>query len=192
VLTGKHTSAACTGCHINGVFKGTPTTCFACHANNDRHGGKYGTNCAGCHSTAAWKPATFDHAISAFPLTGAHVNVVCTQCHINGVFSGTPKSCNACHSGADDPHAGKAGTNCQSCHTTTAWRPATLTHAFPLTHGNNPITACVTCHPSTTSAYTCFSCHEHTITNMAEKHREERDYSPTTCANCHANGRNND
>ncbi|MBI5944761.1 MAG: hypothetical protein HY864_10370 [Chloroflexi bacterium] len=187
-LTGKHTTVLCAACHKDMKFKGTPTTCFACHAANDRHGGKYGTNCETCHTTTAWKPATFNHNLSAFPLTGAHINTACSACHINGVFIGTPKDCNSCHKGKD-PHAGKAGTNCATCHTTTAWKPATFKHTFPLTHGKNPIATCVTCHPSTTSAYTCFSCHEHTATNMAEKHKEVKNYSTTTCANCHADGK---
>ncbi len=187
-LTGAHTTVACASCHKDLKFKGTPTTCYACHAANDHHGGKYGTNCAACHTTTAWKPATFDHNLSAFPLTGAHVNVSCTDCHANGIFVGAPKDCYSCHK-TKDPHAGKAGTNCATCHTTTAWKPSTFKHTFPLTHGNNLIVACVTCHPSATSAYTCFSCHEHTVTNMADKHKEVRDYSQTTCAECHPNGR---
>ncbi|MBI5962222.1 MAG: hypothetical protein HY863_02005, partial [Chloroflexi bacterium] len=187
-LTGKHTTVACAGCHKDMKFKGTPTTCFACHAANDKHGGRYGTNCAACHSTSGWKPATFDHNLSSFPLTGAHINTACTACHINGVFLGTPKECVACHA-AKDVHAGKAGTNCAACHTTTAWKPSTFKHTFPLTHGKNPITACITCHPSTTSAYTCFGCHEHTVTNMADKHKQVKNYSPTACATCHPDGK---
>jgi hypothetical protein len=187
-LTGKHTTVLCAQCHKDMKFKGTPTTCYACHAANDHHGGKYGTNCAACHSTSGWKPASFDHNLSAFPLTGAHVSTACTGCHINGVFAGTPKDCNSCHKGKD-PHAGKAGTNCAACHTTTAWKPAAFTHVFPLTHGKNPIVACVTCHPSSTSSYTCFSCHAHTAANMAEKHKQVSGYSQTTCAKCHANGK---
>ena len=186
-LTGKHTTVACGQCHTDLKFKGTPTLCYTCHVANDRHGGKYGTNCSACHSTTAWKPATFDHNLSAFPLTGAHVSVACTSCHANGVFVGTPKDCYSCHK-AKDPHVNKAGTDCATCHTTTAWKPSTFKHTFPLTHGNNPIVACATCHPSSTSAYTCFSCHEHTITNIADKHKEVRDYSQATCAQCHANG----
>ena len=187
-LTGAHTTVLCASCHADLKFKGTPTTCYACHAANDHHGGKYGTNCAACHSTTAWKPATFNHNLSAFPLTGAHINVVCANCHINSVFVGTPKDCYSCHK-TKDVHVGKAGTNCATCHTTTAWKPSTFKHTFPLTHGLNPIVACVTCHPSTTSAYTCFSCHEHTISNMASKHIDVRNYSSTTCADCHATGR---
>ncbi len=186
-LTGKHTTVACGSCHKDMKFKGTPTTCFACHAANDHHGGKYGTNCAACHSTAGWKPATFDHNLSSFPLTGAHVSTACTKCHINGVFTGTPKECVACHS-SKDVHAGKAGTNCATCHTTTAWKPSTLSHTFPLRHGNGTAASCATCHPSSLNAYTCYGCHEHTPTNIASEHKDVRNFSQD-CVQCHADGR---
>ena len=45
-LTGAHGTVACTSCHGGGVFKGTPTSCVACHAANDVHKGSNGTNCA--------------------------------------------------------------------------------------------------------------------------------------------------
>ncbi|MBP6211038.1 MAG: hypothetical protein KA473_16520, partial [Anaerolineales bacterium] len=186
-LTGAHTSVACATCHTDMKFKGTPVMCFACHADNDRHAGKYGTNCGACHSSTAWKPATFNHNLSAFPLTGAHVNTPCTSCHINSNFVGTPKDCYSCHK-AKDPHAGKAGTNCATCHTTSAWKPSTLKHTFPLTHGKNSAVACATCHPSTTSSYTCFGCHEHTLSNTAADHDEVNNYSPNACADCHPSG----
>ncbi len=187
-LTGKHTSAACAKCHVNNVFKGTPTNCFACHAQDDNHNGTFGQNCAACHSTSGWKPSTFDHSKSAFPLTGKHTSTTCTKCHVNNVFKGTPTNCYACHA-SNDRHGGKYGTNCAACHSTSAWRPATFDHTFPLDHGESGTVACATCHPGgNTSSYTCFGCHEHTSTNMADKHKEERDYAPNKCADCHPDG----
>ncbi len=187
-LTGKHTSAACAKCHVNNVFKGTPTNCFACHAQDDNHNGTFGQNCAACHSTSGWKPSTFDHSKSAFPLTGKHTSTTCTKCHVNNVFKGTPTNCYACHA-SNDRHGGKYGTNCAACHSTAAWRPATFDHTFPLDHGESGTVACATCHPGgNTSSYTCFGCHEHTSTNMADKHKEERDYAPNKCADCHPDG----
>jgi hypothetical protein len=168
-LTGKHLSIACTKCHADLKFKGTPTVCYSCHAANDHHGGKYGTNCGACHSTSAWKPATFDHNLSKFPLTGAHVNVACAACHSNGVFAGTPTNCSACH---NDPtfHAGAFGLNCVSCHTTSAWRPAKFTLSHPKPSGgdggsgiNHGRTTCRTCHPSTVHQYTCVACHKNGV-----------------------------
>ncbi|MEW5829004.1 MAG: hypothetical protein AB1846_08965 [Chloroflexota bacterium] len=185
-LTGAHISLPCAECHTDLKFKGTPTLCYACHADNDRHGGKYGTNCGVCHSTTAWKPATFDHNLSAFPLTGAHVSVACEQCHANGVFDGTPTACSACHA---DPafHLGLFGTDCASCHTTTAWRPASFTgpHTFPTNHGD--ANACRDCHPSTLSSWTCYTCHDQS--EVANKHREEGIDDFSDCLSCHPTGR---
>ncbi|MBL0060766.1 MAG: hypothetical protein IPP40_04570 [bacterium] len=64
------------------------------------------TNCTQCHTTSNWD-ATFDHQATAFPLTGQHVQTACQQCHIGGVFEGTPNQCIDCHladyNGTTDP-----------------------------------------------------------------------------------------
>ena len=74
-LTGAHRSVTCQQCHGGGQYKGTPTTCAACHAKPASHGSAYGSSCASCHTTTAWLPATFNHAKTSFPLTGAHQSV---------------------------------------------------------------------------------------------------------------------
>ncbi len=164
-LTGAHTQIACRNCHQSLAFRGTPTECIACHQADEPHQGRFGTNCALCHSTAAWKPATFDHNLSGFPLTGAHARLSCESCHRGGNFSGLPTSCSGCH-GDPSFHAGAFGTNCASCHSTNAWRPArfNLPHPEPrvdehgsgIHHGG---ATCRTCHPSTVYTYTCTACH---------------------------------
>ncbi|MBI3739561.1 MAG: hypothetical protein HY258_10990 [Chloroflexi bacterium] len=162
-LTGAHVTVNCKGCHADLKFKGTPTLCYSCHAANDRHGGRFGTNCSLCHSTSAWKPATFDHSLAAFKLTGAHVTVACEKCHVNGVFKGTPMDCYSCHA-KNDRHGGKFGTNCGLCHSTTAWKPATFDHSksnFPLT-GAHLTVNCSACHPNgryTGTPTACSACH---------------------------------
>ncbi len=154
----------CTQCHVNQVFKGTPTECFACHEKDDRHNGQFGTDCAVCHTPVAWDQVTFDHAQTAFPLTGQHQNVDCTQCHVNNTFKGTPTECVACHADPDF-HAGAFGTDCASCHTTSGWTPAQYRGSHPvITHEggsgiNHGHTTCRTCHPSTVYQYTCLACH---------------------------------
>ena len=50
-----------------------------------------------CHTTAAWRPANFDHQTTRFPLTGAHGRVDCAKCHVGGRTTGTPTDCNSCH-----------------------------------------------------------------------------------------------
>ena len=180
-LTGAHVTVNCTSCHINGVFKGAPQTCFACHANKDAHAGQFGTICAQCHTTSAWKPSTFDHNNAAFKLTGAHVSTACSSCHINGVFKGTPTTCGTCHA-KDDNHGGKFGTNCGACHSTSAWKPATFDHnltKFPLTgaHGSLP---CAQCHGSNIGPLptACSSCH-------ADPAYHAGMFSGQACSNCH-------
>ncbi|MCF6278332.1 MAG: hypothetical protein L3J16_06255, partial [Anaerolineales bacterium] len=204
-LEGKHQSVDCEACHINDVYQGTPQDCYSCHkqddehrgrygtdcsqchtaqgwepanvnhagftvgcatchAQDDAHNGQYGTDCSACHSTNAWKPASFDHSISGFPLTGAHVRADCTQCHTGNTFSGLSTACVACHA---DPafHSGALGTNCASCHNTSAWVPAgyNRSHPFIADEGGSGINhggaSCRTCHPSTVYNYTCLACH---------------------------------
>jgi hypothetical protein len=164
-LEGEHATTACEDCHKNNVFKGTPSDCYSCHAQQDEHNGQFGTDCSACHTPSDWDNATFDHSRSAFPLTGAHQQVDCEKCHVNAQFAGTPSACVNCHA---DPvfHVGAFGTDCASCHSTTAWSPAIFNQSHPepsVGEGGNGInhggTTCLTCHPTTVKEYTCLSCH---------------------------------
>jgi hypothetical protein len=184
-LTGAHASVACSDCHANHVFKGTPTSCYACHAKDDHHNGQFGTNCASCHVTDAWSHVTFDHSKSAFPLTGAHSGLACQRCHAN-VFTNTPTACNACHT---EPtfHAGLFLANCASCHGTSAWVPAKYNgpHTFPMGHGG--ANTCRKCHPSTLASYTCYTCHNQS--EMVKKHSGKNITNLNDCASCHPTGK---
>jgi hypothetical protein len=162
-LTGAHASVACTSCHFNNVFKGTPTDCYSCHAKNDAHKGQFGTDCSACHITIAWLPATFDHAKSPFPLTGAHAGLPCTSCHVNNVFKPLSTACAACH--ANPPfHAGLfTGLACSECHNTGAWSPAIFNLSHPggcdgncEHHGG---ASCRDCHTVNLMTATCTKCH---------------------------------
>jgi hypothetical protein len=39
----------------------------------------------------------FDHLTTGFELQGAHRDLSCEYCHMNGVFKGTPRTCQGCH-----------------------------------------------------------------------------------------------
>jgi hypothetical protein len=164
-LTGAHTSLACSQCHANAVFTNLPTDCYSCHAKDDAHNGQFGTDCGTCHSTNAWLPATFDHSLTKFPLTGAHTNLACSQCHTNAVFTNLSTDCASCH---PDPafHAGLfAGMSCDQCHNTTSWSPATFNLSHPNSCGedsciNHEGATCLDCHPSNLSTATCLKCHD--------------------------------
>jgi hypothetical protein len=200
-LTGKHSSVECKSCHVNNTFKGTARTCVSCHAEPVVHLGKFGNECAGCHSTATWKGgsltraglAHFDHNTTAFKLTGKHTSVECKSCHVNNTFKGTAQTCVSCHA---EPavHLGEFGTDCTGCHSTATWQGAVFAHKFPINHGNKKrASACVTCHTTPDyQVYTCYGCHEHERTKIARKHREVR-LRPGLllehCAKCHSDGK---
>jgi hypothetical protein len=201
-LTGAHVTVACTSCHIGGKYAGTPTTCVSCHlkdyngTTNPSHvSAGIPQTCDVCHSTAAWSPATFDHSKTGFPLTGAHVNVACTSCHIGGKYAGTPTDCYSCHTkdwqGTSNPSHAAAGfpTTCQTCHTTSSWAGATFDHwatKFPLT-GAHLTVACSTCHVNNqfaTLSTTCVSCHLKEFNGTTNPNHVSGGF-PQTCETCH-------
>jgi hypothetical protein len=123
-LDGSHSSVSCQRCHkpvsadmgIEGVtFHALPRSCASCH--DDEHGGQFDesggkpTDCARCHRTQSWKPASYDHkAGSRYPLIGAHRQASCSRCHTTSkvlrgrarvVYRGTPHECSDCHIGRE-------------------------------------------------------------------------------------------
>jgi hypothetical protein len=119
-LSGLHSNVQCSACHTNGVYKGTPTNCYACHASKDNHNSQFGTDCGACHNPSGWGNVTFNHNNTSFPLVGHHTQLACASCHKNGVYKGTPNQCIACHADKDQ-HNGQNGTDCSICHTPTDW-----------------------------------------------------------------------
>lgn len=207
-LTGAHLTVACANCHTNGNYTTVPTDCYSCHkadftgTTNPGHvAAGFPTTCTTCHTTTSWAGATFNHNNTPFPLTGAHVNVACTKCHINNVFAGTPTDCYSCHkadfAGTTNPNHGSAGwpTTCTTCHTTTAWLPATLPSSyhtfFPLNHGNaNGI--CTNCHTNSSdySIFTCTNCHGgNNASKFSHPSVTGYVYNSVNCYACHKNGR---
>jgi predicted CXXCH cytochrome family protein len=201
----------CVQCHTSATtYNGSlPTACYGCHqadytgTTNPNHvSAGFPTTCDTCHSTTNWTSATFNHNNTTFPLTGAHTTVACALCHTNNNYSGTlPTDCYSCHTadytGTTNPNHTSAGwpTTCTTCHTTTAWMPATLPTSyhtfFPTTHGNAN-SVCTTCHANSND-YTVFSCTAtcHGSGNAANfKHPNVNGYTytPTSCYACHKSG----
>lgn len=207
-LTGAHKSLPCIRCHENG-YTGTPTGCFECHepdynATTDPNhiASQFSTDCASCHSTTAWEPATFDHNTTAFPLTGQHVTLNCLACH-ETTYAGTPSACYACHQtdyeSTTDPTHSAAGfpTDCESCHSTDGWSPSTWDHDalyFPIYSGAHQgrWTECIECHtiPSDFNSFDCTVCHAHNQTDMDAHHSaiEGYVYDSDFCYDCHPRG----
>jgi hypothetical protein len=189
-LRGRHADTDCGDCHADGIYRGTPQDCYACHRADDTHDGQYGRDCAACHTPDGWPEATFDHSQSAFPLRGRHAGAACQDCHTDGVFRGTPQECRACHA---DPtfHAGLLGQDCAGCHIAEGWTPARYdrSHTFPLSHGESGPSPCRTCHTNDLQTYGCYGCHEHDPAEIEHEHREEGIADFRDCVDCHPTGR---
>lgn len=202
-LTGNHIQAPCASCHINGVYAGTPGQCSSCHqgdfnaALNPNHAAAgFPTDCTVCHSTNAWRPSSFDHSKTQFPLTGAHAAVLCTQCHQNNRYQGTPTQCVSCHQTdynlvISPKHVlPDFSTECTACHTVTSWKPSSFSHSttrFPLT-GAHVTTACASCHMNgiyAGTAMTCVGCHQQQF-NTATNPNHLTSGFPTDCQACHS------
>ncbi len=184
-LAGKHKDAACTDCHINAhdlaSLQSAPQDCFSCHSKDDAHQARFGQDCGSCHSSEGWKPAKFDHNLAAFKLEGRHLEAKCDECHINGVYKGTPMDCYSCHA-RDDEHGGQFGTDCGACHNASGWDSVSVDHnqfAFKL-EGKHSEVNCKACHQTAAFKDTptdCYSCHQ--------KDDEHNGQFGTDCGACH-------
>ncbi len=179
---------------------------MACHqddfdrtTNPNHRAAGFPTTCENCHTTEQWPGATVDHNLTRFPLTGAHVGVQCTRCHVNGRFAGTPTDCFSCHQDDYDratPNHRASGfpTTCQNCHGTNQWAGATFNHPFPLS-GPHAGHACTSCHPNQGNfrIFQCTtSCHPRGETD--DIHEDDDDargyvYESNACLRCHPDGR---
>ena len=184
-LTNAHATVPCTQCHVNNNYnlQIAPTDCgnSGCHlptwqqTNNPVHstaGTAFGAaNCSQCHDTISWTDLTaFNHSVTGFTLTGAHLTTPCLQCHTNNNYTLqiAPTDCgnSSCHLtqwnstqtlGGNVPNHIAAGfpiSQCSTCHNTTSWSNATFDHSttgFPLTNSHQlapagKVTACAQCH----------------------------------------------
>jgi hypothetical protein len=212
-LTGAHVSASCTGCHVNNQYAGTPTDCFSCHESDfnsandpDHQANNFSHDCTECHNTSSWGDASFDHATTAFPLTGAHVTVSCIDCHSSG-YTSTPVQCLACHESdynnatSVDHLAAGFPVDCEACHNTTDWQQTTWDHDgqyFPINSGTHQgrWSLCADCHvtPSDYKTFECILCHAHDKSTTDGHHTDVNDYSyvSSECYRCHPTGRAED
>ncbi|MEP6793455.1 MAG: hypothetical protein ABJB16_03950, partial [Saprospiraceae bacterium] len=211
-LTGAHTTLECLKCHANG-FAGTPTECVACHSTdfqlttNPNHTDiGLATDCATCHTTTpGWAPAKFPNHNDFYVLAGAHSTIAnqCASCH-QGNYNNTPNTCAGCHlqdynQTTDPSHTAlQFSTDCATCHSESAWTPATFDHDnqyFPIYGGKHEGVwdKCVDCHtnPSNYSEYTCVTCHANPETDNHHSGVSGYSYNSAVCLACHPNGENN-
>jgi hypothetical protein len=196
------------------TFLGLDRSCVTCHF--DEHRGQLSRDCSTCHDTDAWKPVPrFDHDRAGYPLRGRHRDVPCARCHrivrdpaFSSEASPRPRSddymavkplghaeCSSCHA---DPHAGRLGGACGSCHTVESWAQTSgrgsaggFDHArtrYPLL-GKHRDAPCGGCHPDSKSGRAgetvltgfpfgeCTDCHEDAHAGQIT--------GPLDCSRCH-------
>ena len=176
-LEGKHASVDCAKCHTPAgkatLFKIKFAACTDCH--HDMHAAQFKSppllnRCESCHTFKGFSPSTFTltrHKDTRFPLAGAHVAVICADCHRKGMnpdlsdtvaYRWKDLTCTGCH---QDPHRGQFATRmakpdssgkplgCQACHTISSWRDVSKfdhsTTRFELL-GSHRAVACIDCH----------------------------------------------
>ncbi len=171
----------CTACHTVGKEL-LDTKCLDCHKEIDsrikNREGYHATigarHCAECHSEhhgrnfaiVHFDTASFDHNSTGFRLEGKHKVIACRACHAldkvvspdirafpqarkSKTYLGLSPACKSCH---EDEHKGQFTSDCSSCHTALAWKPASrFSHdqsRYPLT-GRHKSIACNSCHNKT-------------------------------------------
>ena len=148
--------------------------CAGCHNKPvDNLHKQLSTNCGSCHNSSGWKlTSAFDHDM------------------IQGIDK---NNCTACHQKPNDNYHQLLSTGCNKCHSTTKWVPSTFDHSKYFLLDRNHNVSCNTCHTNNNFAvYTCYSCHEHSESNIIAKHNEEGIYSITNCVSCHKSGNEDD
>ncbi len=198
-LTGGHSNRTCVTCHAT-QYTGTSQVCQNCHmddynaATNPNHTApNFPKVCDDCHTTAAWRPSTFNHDQQYFPIySGKHRNEWnnnCLSCHtVPGNFA--TFSCIDCHehnqTSMNQEHQGVANyqwnsQRCFDCHPDGDDRPAMKNDhgAYPIS-GKHASVTCNECHTTGTAQPQCVTCHQEEFT-MA--HKLQR--SNTNCWECH-------
>ncbi len=164
-LKGAHKDNKCEACHPTRDYVAAETTCSAegCHADDDAHKGRLGTECEKCHVETG--DNIFNHnTMSKFRIDGGHLQVRCADCHPSVTFKPRPVDCFGCH---PEPavHKGQYGTACEQCHSTRTWEDIKPLHDvgdFALKGAHDNV-ACERCHrdnrPLAGSGNLCINCH---------------------------------
>jgi hypothetical protein len=194
----------CENCHVAFSRDQQRPMCEACHeaiADDVKGGlGFHGRDvqasrqeCATCHTEHIGRKAdvvglnvkSFDHHLTDFDLTGAHVETACEDCHaVDLKHREAPSLCFDCHAEEDEEaHRGGFGEACESCHVATEWGEVEFDHTeetgYALTGGHRSVE--------------CSSCHvepgyQNTPTECLGCHREDDSHNGlngSDCAFCH-------
>jgi hypothetical protein len=191
----------CSACHTSFNKKAQSGLCRDCHEDIDADilagSGFHGkfpdvgeAECKSCHTEhegraadiVGLNTAAFDHTFTDYRLEGKHASVACADCHLSGVaYAKAPQTCIACHK-EDDPHFGRLGTDCASCHVPERWEKVSFDHAttsFALLGAHAEVT-CDACHVNQVwkgVGTKCIDCHKADDPHVGR--------FGTACADCH-------
>ena len=202
----------CSLCH-QPLQKDQAVLCMNCHSDiatqvqskQGLHGRLDNVNqCATCHAEHKGRNfdptsdavKTFDHNLTGFSLAGKHSQIQCDACHLNNRYDQAQPTCVSCHT-EPQVHAGLLGTDCETCHNSNTWKPASF-QGKPFDHSQirfklnlhavdysgNPIT-CNSCHsgdPAKTTTTSCVQCHSNHDQVYIQKHVAQ--YG-SECMTCH-------
>ena len=205
IYSGEHQGEwdQCIDCHTDPSNFST-FSCTNCHTDpetSDEHsevnGFVYEDNaCLACHPNGS-EEDEFNHDLTAFPLTGAHIGVTCLECHSEG-YSGTSSSCFDCHetqfNQAVNPNHTELNLSneCAQCHTTDPdWMPAEfiIHDEYYALNGAHAAIAnnCSECHNNDDygdAPNTCVGCHLQDFENTTDPNHQEAEFS-NDCIQCH-------
>ena len=192
----------CQNCHKPFSKGAQDVLCLACHkeiaADRAASSGFHGKSklltdvtCSHCHGEHEGRQADivqidneiFDHNTTDYPLLGAHKQVECNGCHLEGKkWSEAAGTCFGCHE-EGQPHKGNLGKNCENCHEVSKWsRVAAFNHSktkFALL-GRHANVVCMGCHIGEIYKNLPSACNEcHAIQDVHERRFGEK------CESCH-------
>ena len=195
-----HATQACTACHKNNVYKGTPRDCFGCHRTELRahdepepRGGRLPDHVRvvpPARRTPSWR-ATFNHSRVFAAGRRRTPTQACTACHKNNVYKGTPRDCYGCHrtnyERTTSPNHAAAGfpTTCESCHSASSstWSASFNHNRFFVLAGRHLTAACSSCHKNNVYRGTprdCYPCHQAQYDRTTNPNHRAAGF-PTTC-----------
>jgi hypothetical protein len=184
-MEGRHLELDCAKCHKNAQvavlpegqtrYLGLDRECAACH--EDRHEGRMLLSCEACHGQKDFKQLEPGGHDEHLPLTGAHAEVACRDCHALEVLGAVRKprarSCADCH---ESPHRAAFEESCDACHEVESFRDK-LREITPEQHARSGFAL-----DAPHDQAFCADCHKEAQT-FAERYPGRR---PQQCEACHA------
>lgn len=176
-------------------FLGLEEGCNSCHGK--AHGPQFEEKvCTDCHIDRGWSLTKFDHEKqSQFKLRGQHTKLNCKACHHKdqthkdfAPFEKIDGQCSTCHF---DPHQGRSGKECNSCHQPESWKKFLDTKKTSFNHdktrfklvGKHGQVDCEKCHKD--RGHKDFRIGGFNLCTDCHKDQHQGQFAPSTCIDCH-------